>query len=113
MKILLEGCLYELESVHGTEIQAVKFITTTPSVDNPKKLIMINDGTTNEELIRVLIHRLEWQNRKLACMETQHAITELKDALRWLEQRCRARKDQDKENTLYHHKPIAIDRKIK
>jgi hypothetical protein len=74
MKILLEGCLYELESVHGTEIQAVKFITTTPSVDNPKKLIMINDGTTNEELIRVLIHRLEWQNRKLACMETQHAM---------------------------------------
>jgi hypothetical protein len=50
------------------------------------------DGVTNEEVLRVLIHRLtflneKWQNGKFRCRENSLAITKLEEALMWLEKR--------------------------
>jgi hypothetical protein len=50
------------------------------------------DGVTNEEVLRVLIHRLkflneEWQGGKFRCRENSLAITKLEEALMWLEKR--------------------------
>jgi len=50
------------------------------------------DGTTNEEVLQVLIHRLNylnsiWQEGKFRCRENSIAITKLEEALMWLEKR--------------------------
>lgn len=49
--------------------------------------ITIHDGTTNEEVISVLIHRLKFLNLKQPCKENACAITHLQDALMWLNER--------------------------
>lgn len=50
------------------------------------------NGTTNEEVIRVLLHRLNylnavWQGGRFRCRENSIAITKLEEALMWLERR--------------------------
>lgn len=49
------------------------------------------DGVTNEELIRVLIHRLEKLNKKFFCPENSFAIDNLRGALMWLNKRTEDR----------------------
>ncbi len=55
------------------------------------------DGVTNEEVLRVLIHRLhflneEWQGGKFFCVENELALIYLKSALSMLEARTENRK---------------------
>lgn len=50
------------------------------------------NGVTNEEVLRVLIHRLtflneKWQDGKFWCRENSIAITKIEEALMWLEKR--------------------------
>lgn len=54
------------------------------------------DGVTNEEVLRVLIHRLkflneEWHGGKFRCRENSIAITKLEEALMWLNKRTEDR----------------------
>lgn len=62
------------------------------------------DGTTNEDVIRVLIHRIaylneKWQNGKFRCRENSLAITKLEEALMWLEKRTADRMNRQVEGT--------------
>jgi len=62
------------------------------------------DGTTNEEVLRVLIHRIsylndEWQKGKFRCRENSIAITKLEEALMWLEKWTADRISRDVEGT--------------
>ena len=62
------------------------------------------DGVTNEEVMRVLIHRLtflneKWQNGKFRCRENSIAITKLEEALMWLEKRTADRVERKVEAT--------------
>lgn len=62
------------------------------------------DGVTNEEILRVLIHRLtffneKWMDGKFRCRENSLAITKLQEALMWLEQRTRDREARKVEGT--------------
>lgn len=62
------------------------------------------DGTTNEEVLRALIHRLnflnkEWMGGKFACRENSLAITKLEEALMWLEKRTSDRVTREVEGT--------------
>jgi hypothetical protein len=62
------------------------------------------DGVTNEEVLRVLIHRLtflneKWQNGKFRCRENSIAITKLEEALMWLEKRTADRVERKVEAT--------------
>lgn len=65
------------------------------------------DGVTNEEVLRVLIHRLrflneEWQGGKFKCHENDEALNALTAALIWLEARTAERKARKVEGT---HQP--------
>ncbi len=65
------------------------------------------DGVTNEEVLRVLIHRLRFLNEtcqdgKFWCVENSLAITNLEEALLWLEKRTADREARKVEGT---HKP--------
>lgn len=60
------------------------------------------DGVTNEEVLRVLIHRMEALNQKLPCFENSQTLSNLKGALNWLEARTEQRVKRGVEGT---HKP--------
>ena len=62
------------------------------------------DGVTNEEVIRVLIHRLtflneKWMDGKFRCQENTLAIMKLHEALMWLKKRTADRQDRGVEGT--------------
>lgn len=61
-------------------------------------------GTTNEEVLRALIHRLQflnekWMGGKFRCRENSVAITKLQEALMWLEERTKDRVKREVEGT--------------
>lgn len=106
MKVLREGHRYALENFEDKSKpgQIIQFIEKVPetAIDTSLgrdfgteyqtgKLITLNDGTTNEDLIRVLIDRLTYLNGKFPCRENAIAITKLDEALLWLEKRTRDR----------------------
>ena len=49
------------------------------------------NGTTLEELLRVGIDRLTLLNKNFSCEENEIAITKMKEALMWLEERTEDR----------------------
>ena len=51
-----------------------------------------HEGTTNEEVITMLVHRLNQLNKSLSCRENSLAITKLEEALMWLNKRTENRK---------------------
>lgn len=89
MKVLTEGHRYEAENFDKlTETgQIIQFIKKHPAADDPKILETVNDGTTNEELIEILIDRLQYLNKKFPCRENSVALTKLDEALLWLNKR--------------------------
>lgn len=88
MKILTPGHKYVAQNFENTESgQTIQFIEKEATIDHPTTLITINDGTTNEELIEVLIDRLNFLNAKFPCRENSIAITHLETALLWLNKR--------------------------
>lgn len=89
MKILTEGHNYELQNFERpTEAgQTIQFIEKSPNKDDITILETINDGTTNEEVLSVLIDRLNFLNNKFPCRENAIAITHIETALLWLNKR--------------------------
>lgn len=59
----------------------------------------IREGTTNEEVLEVLIDRLRYLQGKLPCLENADALEHLKAALYILEERTRKRESQGVEGT--------------
>ena len=60
---------------------------------------LINDGTTNEEVLLMLIDRLRFLGEKLPSRETSIAITKCEEALLWLGKRTQDRKARGVEGT--------------
>ena len=91
MKILREGHRYELANFENKEAkgQEIQFIEKESQVvsEGVTELVTVNDGTTNEEVIEVLIDRLNNLNGKFPCRENSLAITKLEEALMWLNKR--------------------------
>lgn len=98
MKILTEGHRYELanfENKDELQNQVIQFIEkeayTIKNESDPTftatQLVTVNDGTTNEEVLEVLIDRLQYLNGKFPCRENSIAITKLEEALMWLNKR--------------------------
>ena len=97
MKILTIGHKYELDNHENpidTPKQTLQFIEKKPAGDGfpPGSLITVNEGTTNEEVLRVLIDRLNVMNEKFPCRENSIALTHIDTALLWLEKRTADRK---------------------
>jgi hypothetical protein len=98
MKILTAGHRYELENFEAKDQpgQLIQFIEKSmapaPSGETSHELVTINDGTTNEEVLKVLIDRMNCLQAKFPCRENAIATTHLETALLWLEKRTADRK---------------------
>lgn len=93
MTILTPGHKYVLANFenpnHG---QTVQFIEKEPLVLGSPESRTISDGTTNEEMIAVLIDRMRFLQGKFPCAQNEAAIFSLSEALRWLNDRTESRK---------------------
>jgi hypothetical protein len=95
MKVLENGYRYLLESAEGTNDQQLQFIERVKWEQVPHTAdevpvdgyITKTDGVYNEELIKVLIHRMNVQNSKEFSPETKQAIEYLEQAYQVLKVR--------------------------
>lgn len=116
MKIITPGHKYELAQhesfgLDGCPVQTIQFIEKkeVPVVadgdaagDVPKpgiQLVTVNDGTTNEEVFKMMIDRMEFLQAKMACDENEIVIRHLKLCLEKLNYRTAARKARAVEGT--------------
>lgn len=105
MKTLTPGHKYEFENFEAKDKpgQTIQFIEKMPLPANtagaPATLVTVNDGTTNEEVLAVLIDRLKFLGAKLPSRENSIAITKCEEALMWLEKRTSERKARGVEGT--------------
>ena len=94
MKVITEGHKYELDSFEGGLPQTIQFIEKVPVTEGSAELKTVNDGTTNEELLKVLIDRTKYLGGKFASRQNSIAITKLQEALMWFENRTQERKER-------------------
>lgn len=91
MKVITEGHKYIAQNFENPENgQTIQFIEKVPA-DSSGVLKTENDGTTNEQLMEILIDRLQYLQAKFPCKENACCITHLEEGLMWLEKRTRDR----------------------
>jgi hypothetical protein len=83
--------LFQLKN-HENGTTPLQFIHKMPVTAGGVDLMTVKDGTTNEEVIEALIMRIRDQNAKFECEENHEALTHLRVALMWLNERTRLRK---------------------
>lgn len=91
MQVITTGHKYELASFEGGTPETLQFIEKVPTAEGSKELRTVNDGTTNEEVLKVLIDRLQYLNGKFPCRENALVITKLEESLWWLNRRASGR----------------------
>ena len=93
MKTLTEGHKYLLDNFENKEnpAQVLQFIQKVPIQPGSTELETVSDGTTNEEVLEMLIDRMNYLNSKFPCGENSIAITNLDQALLWLNKRTQDR----------------------
>ena len=99
MKVLTPGHRYALAAFEGGQEQQIQFIEKVfaPGQTN---LTTLNDGTTNEEVLIMLIDRLTFLNtERMPGRENSIAITKLEEALLWLNKRTADRIERGVEGT--------------
>lgn len=96
MKIITAGHKYELENhEHPIDVpNQLQFIEKRSAGEGfPEgSLITVNEGTTNEEVLKVLIDRMNSMQAKFPCRPNAIVTTHLETALLWLEKRTADRK---------------------
>ena len=92
MQVITTGHKYELASFEGGTTQALQFIEKVTTAEGSKELRTVNDGTTNEEVLKVLIDRMNSMQAKFPCRENAIVTTHLETGLLWLEKRTADRK---------------------
>lgn len=95
MQVIDAGHTYELANVDGG-VQTLQFIRKE---EKDGKLETMIDGTTNEEVVEVLIDRLTFLNEKLYSPHNDAAINGLKAVRETLERRTADRKNRGVEGT--------------
>jgi hypothetical protein len=80
-----------------TNGQTIQFIEKTP--DGANNFVTVHDGTTNEEVLKMMIDRLNFLQAKNPCRQNAIAITKLEEALMWLNNRTEERKARGVEGT--------------
>lgn len=104
MQILTPGHKYTLQNFESPQEpgQTIQFIEKEPDPHGGDELITIHDGTTNEELLAVLIDRMQYLQAKFPCRENAIVITKLEECLMWQNKRTTDRKARGVEGM---HKP--------
>ena len=94
------GYEYGLQNFDNPNVvQQIFFIKKEPVSKGSTEMKVVQDGTTNEELIKVSIDRLGILHAKFPSVETLNAITKLQEALMWLYERTQDRLDRGVEGT--------------
>ena len=99
MTIVTTGHLYYLNNFEGPGNQSIQFIEKKPESEGSTKLITVNDGTTNEEVLAMMIDRMIYLQNKFPCRENAIVITKLEESLMWLNKRTSDRKARNVEGT--------------
>lgn len=99
MKTIVDGHTFELDSFEGSGPQVLQFIHKQPVEPGSTTLETVKDGTTNEEVLKCLIARMNYLQGKFPCRENAIVITKLEESLMWLEKRTNDRKARNVEGT--------------
>lgn len=93
MDIIRPGHRYVLANFERPqqEGQVIQFIEKVPSGGDPAKLETVSDGTSSEEVLDMLLDRMEFLYQKLPSYETRMAIANVMQARAWLEKRTQDR----------------------
>lgn len=89
MKALIPGHTYELANVDKPDEQGeiIQFIHKEPVSEGSTELKLVSDGTTNEEVLGVLIDRMKFLQDAFPCRENAVVIARLTQALAQLHRR--------------------------
>ena len=97
MKVITKGHKYTLAGFEKPEdTQSIQFIEKVPG-KVLGELLTLNDGTTNEEILEMLIDRMQYLQAKFSCRENAIVITKLEESLMWLNKRTSDRKKRNVE----------------
>lgn len=100
MEIKKAGYQYALKDFEGNGTQQLQFIEKKIPDSGPKgTLETVSDGTTNEEVLAVLIDRVKFLNGIAPCRENSIVITKLEEGLMWLNKRTADRVERGVEGT--------------
>lgn len=93
MKNNVAGHQYELSNFENKDQQGqiLQFIHKEPKEEGSAELVTISDGTTNEEVLEMLIDRMNFLQSKFPCRENAIVITKLEESLMWLNKRTQDR----------------------
>lgn len=96
MNVIEPGHSYELYNFEQNipELNQVIHFINKVQVGSGPELKTIRDGTTNEEVLLMLIDRLQYLYDKFPSRETAIAKTKIEESLMWLEKRTRDRKSR-------------------
>lgn len=90
VNVVEDGHIYDLLPLEaGGDVQRIKFIKKTRLSDG--ELATTVNGTTNEQVLQMMIDRMEYLNNKLYCFENTICIGHLKAALSALQERTKER----------------------
>jgi len=89
MQVLTEGHKYVAANFEDkTSGQTIQFIHKEPKGEGQvQELVTVSDGTTNEEILEILIDRMNYLQSKFPCRENAIVITKLEESLMWLNKR--------------------------
>jgi len=103
MKNIIAGHTYELSNFENKDAvgQTLQFIHKEPISEGSTELKTVSDGTTNEEVLEVLIDRMQFLQSKFPCRENAIVITNLEESLMWLNKRTadRVKRNVEGKNT--------------
>lgn len=100
MNTIDRGITYEVKNLENDDTQTIQFIHKVLNEDTGV-YELYTDGTTNEELLSVLIDRMLFLQEKLPCKENRLVIALLESAMNVLNQRTKDRKGRCVINTPY------------
>jgi hypothetical protein len=88
MKIIVPGHRYEVPNMDDNSVnQVIQFIEKKPKDPDDSTLVTTIDGTSTEQVLRVLINRIEHLQKMIPCRENALVITKLEEAEMWLNAR--------------------------
>lgn len=86
MNVITAGHKYLISNFENEgDVQSLQFIEKEKAETG--ELVTVVDGTTNEEVLCVLIDRLQFLNKLQPCRENSIVITKLEESLMWLDKR--------------------------
>lgn len=98
MQVIEQGHTYHVDNLEGG-VQEISFISKAPTSDTDPTLVTVQNGTTTEEVLSVLIDRMKFLNGRVPCEANEKIITSLESALTLLEQRTAERIERGVEGT--------------